>query len=43
MSLADAEAHLGEFGLDDASAILSALGYRVEWEGLSGGVLREKD
>ncbi|PSP74405.1 hypothetical protein BRC86_06065, partial [Halobacteriales archaeon QS_3_64_16] len=43
MDLADAEAHLEEYGLDNASAILSALGYRVEWEGLSGGVLREKD
>ena len=42
MRLADAEAHLDEYGLDDASALLSALGYRVEWEGLSGGVLREK-
>jgi len=43
MDLADAEAHLEEFSLDDASTILSALGYRVEWEGLSGGVLRDKD
>jgi predicted nuclease of restriction endonuclease-like RecB superfamily len=41
--LADAEAEFGEYDLDDSSAVLSALGYRVEWEGLSGGVLREKD
>jgi len=42
MTLADAEAHLDEYGLDDASAVLSALDYRVEWEGLGSGVLREK-
>jgi len=39
-SLADAEAVLDEYGLDDASAVLSALGLRVEWVGLSGGTLR---
>jgi predicted nuclease of restriction endonuclease-like RecB superfamily len=42
MSLADAEAVLDEHGLDDASAALSALGYRVEWTGLSGGTVHEK-
>ena len=42
MSLEDAEKVLDEYGLDDASATLSRLGYRVEWEGLGGGVLREK-
>ncbi len=42
MSLTEAEAVLDEYGIDDASAALSRLGYRVEWEGLSGGVLREK-
>ena len=42
MSLAEAEAVLAEQGLTDASAALSALGYRVEWEGLSGGTVREK-
>ncbi|MEF8842505.1 MAG: DUF790 family protein [Haloarculaceae archaeon] len=42
MSLGDAEAVLDEYGIDDASAALSRLGYRVEWEGLGGGVLREK-
>jgi uncharacterized protein len=42
-SLADAEGVLAEYDLSDASAVLSALGYRVEWEGLAGGVLREKD
>jgi hypothetical protein len=42
-SLADAEAVLDEYGLDDASAVLSALGLRVEWAGLSGGTVREAD
>jgi predicted nuclease of restriction endonuclease-like RecB superfamily len=42
VSLSDAEAVLTEYGLTDASAALSALGYRVEWEGLSGGTVREK-
>jgi len=40
-SLDAAESVLGEYGIEDASAVLSRLGYRVEWEGLSGGVLRE--
>ncbi|WP_129115734.1 DUF790 family protein [Halegenticoccus tardaugens] len=42
MSLAEAEAALEARGVDDASAALSALGFRVEWEGLGGGTLREK-
>jgi len=42
MALADAEELLDEHGIDDASAALSALGYRVEWTGLSGGTVREK-
>jgi hypothetical protein len=42
MALSDAEAVLDEYGIDDASAVLSRLGYRVEWEGLSGGTVREK-
>ncbi|WP_254822435.1 DUF790 family protein [Haloglomus halophilum] len=42
MDLADAEHVLDEYSLDDASAVLSRLGYRVEWEGLSGGTVREK-
>ncbi len=43
MALSDAEAVLDEYGVDDASAALSALGYRVEWEGLGGGTVRERD
>ncbi|QZX98876.1 DUF790 family protein [Halobaculum rubrum] len=42
MSYADAEAVLADAGLTDASAALSALGYRVEWEGLGGGTVREQ-
>ncbi|GAA0533012.1 DUF790 family protein [Halorubrum ejinorense] len=43
MSLSAAEAVLDDRGVDDASAALSRLGYRVEWEGLGGGTVREKD
>jgi predicted nuclease of restriction endonuclease-like RecB superfamily len=42
ISLADAEAVLDTHGIDDASALFSRLGYRVEWEGLGGGVLQAK-
>jgi hypothetical protein len=43
MALSDVEAVLDEYGIDDASAVLSRLGYRVAWEGLSGGTVREKE
>ena len=42
-SLSDAEELLTARGLTDASAVLSRLGYRVEWEGLGGGTLRRKE
>jgi predicted nuclease of restriction endonuclease-like RecB superfamily len=42
-SLATVEELLAEVGIDDASASLSRLGYRVEWEGLSGGTVREAE
>ncbi|EMA64307.1 DUF790 family protein [Halorubrum lipolyticum] len=42
MSLSAAEEVLDERGIDDASAALSRLGFRVAWEGLGGGTLREK-
>ena len=42
VELSQAETLLEERGIDDASAALSRLGYRVEWEGLGGGVVREK-
>jgi len=40
MALAEVEAVLDEYGIDDASAVLSELGYRVAWEGLSGGTVQ---
>jgi predicted nuclease of restriction endonuclease-like RecB superfamily len=40
MTLSAAKRVLDERGIDDASAALSRLGYRVEWEGLHGGSLR---
>jgi pseudouridine-5'-phosphate glycosidase len=42
MTLDEVEAVLDDVGIDDASATLSALGYCVEWEGLSGGTVREQ-
>ncbi|EMA40389.1 hypothetical protein C448_13596 [Halococcus morrhuae DSM 1307] len=43
MAFSTVEERIAEAGIDDASAVLSWLGYRVEWEGLSGGTVREKD
>ncbi len=43
MSLAGAEDELEAYGIDDSSALLSELGYRVEWEGLAGGTLVERE
>jgi hypothetical protein len=43
MALSAAESIFDEHGIDDASAALSRLGYRVKWEGLGGGTVREKD
>jgi len=42
MSLASVEDVLDEYGIDDDSAVLSRLGYRIEWDGLSGGTVRER-
>ena len=42
MDFEDADERLEAAGIEDASAALSALGYRVEWEGLGGGTVREK-
>jgi predicted nuclease of restriction endonuclease-like RecB superfamily len=42
-TLEEVEPVLAEYGIEDASAILSRLGYRVEWDGLSGGRVREKE
>jgi len=43
MALAEAESVLAEYGVDDASAALSRLGYRVAWDGLSGGTVRRRE
>ena len=43
MRLEEARAVMDEAGVNDAGAALAALGYRVEWEGLSGGTVREKE
>ncbi|QKY17998.1 DUF790 family protein [Halorubrum sp. CBA1229] len=43
MTLSAAESVLDDYGIDDASAALSRLGFRVEWEGLGGGTVREKE
>ncbi|MFW5917249.1 MAG: DUF790 family protein, partial [Halorubrum sp.] len=42
-AFSEAEAVLDEYCIDDASATLSTLGYRVEWEGLGGGTVRRKE
>ncbi|ESS06180.1 MAG: hypothetical protein A07HB70_01730 [uncultured archaeon A07HB70] len=42
MSFAEAETVLDDAGVDDASAVLSRLGLRVAWEGLSGGTVERK-
>jgi len=43
MSLSEAEAVLADYELTDTSAVLSAVGYRVKWDGLSGGTLAERE
>ena len=43
MTLDAAETVLDQYGISETSAVLSRLGYRVEWEGLGGGTLRETD
>ena len=42
MSLTETESVLETHGVDDASAVLARLGYRVAWEGLGGGTIEEK-
>ncbi|MFD1641372.1 DUF790 family protein [Halohasta litorea] len=42
MSFSDAEKVIDEHGPTDASAVLAAVGYRVEWEGLTGGVVKKR-
>ena len=40
MELTAADAVFRGHGIDETSAVLSWLGYRVEWDGLSGGTVR---
>jgi len=42
MDLETAERRIAAAGISDASATLSALGYRVEWDGLTGGTIRQR-
>jgi predicted nuclease of restriction endonuclease-like RecB superfamily len=42
MAYSTVESLLDEHGVDDASAVLSELGYVVEWEGLGGGTVRKR-
>jgi predicted nuclease of restriction endonuclease-like RecB superfamily len=42
-SLAEVDEILDEYGIEETSPVLSALGLRVEWEGLRGGTLRAAD
>ena len=42
MDLTEAEAVLDGYGIDDASTVLSRLGYRIEWDGLSGGTVQKR-
>ncbi|WP_458188721.1 DUF790 family protein [Haladaptatus sp. NG-WS-4] len=41
MAYSAVESALADVGIDDASAVLSKLGYSVEWDGLSGGTVRK--
>ncbi|MFO7926652.1 MAG: DUF790 family protein [Halobacteriota archaeon] len=41
--LDDVETILDDYGIEETSAFLARLGYRVEWEGLSGGTIVERD
>ncbi len=42
MTLSTIEEILGEYAIDETSAVLSRFEYRIEWEGLSGGTARER-
>jgi predicted nuclease of restriction endonuclease-like RecB superfamily len=42
MDLEAAEEILEEYDLSDTSAVLAELGYRVEWEGLGGGTVKQR-
>ena len=43
MALSAVEDRLDAEAIEDTSTVLSKLGYRVEWDGLAGGTVRNKD
>ena len=43
MTFEAAAEQLAAAGIEDTSAVLARLGYRVAWDGLSGGTLRRRD
>ncbi len=43
MALTEADTLLSDRGIEESSAVLSAMGYRVDWEGLGGGTIRPKE
>ncbi|MFB6200753.1 MAG: DUF790 family protein [Halorhabdus sp.] len=43
MDVAAVDAVLDEYGIDDASTVLSRLGYHVEWDRLGEGVVRRRE
>jgi hypothetical protein len=43
MAYGTVEGVFDEYGIEDDSAVLARLGYRVEWEGLSGGTIAPRD
>ena len=42
LSLDEVEAVLDDYGLSDTSAVVATLGYRIAWDGLSGGTLEAR-
>ncbi|MFC7020161.1 MULTISPECIES: DUF790 family protein [Haloarcula] len=43
MAYGTVETVFDEYGVDDDSALLARLGYRVEWDGLSGGTIAPRE
>ncbi len=43
MAYSDVKSVFTDWGIEDDSALLSELGYAVEWAGLGGGVIRTRD
>jgi predicted nuclease of restriction endonuclease-like RecB superfamily len=43
MELSDIETVLDRYGIEETSAVVARLGYRVEWDGLCGGTIETRD